>query len=180
MKTFLSLALILLIFHYSFAQKTDYKYWSETDRLKKEDFQIKAEALASGSSFAQLSFDYKVGGFDFLKKNFNKKVRNYMIKSASWIDTNANMTETILYQQTLFDISEIYARQLRKELRENRSKILKGTGIVEELNIKLMTAFSKRRLLYTQETNFARYLAAQTKWEKIIKSELDDLKQFAY
>ena len=103
-----------------------------------------------------------------------------MIKSASWIDTNANMIETILYQQTLFDISEIYARQLRKELRENRSKILKGTGIVEELNIKLMTAFSKRRLLYTQETNFARYLAAQTKWEKIIKSELDDLKQFAY
>ena len=37
-----------------------------------------------------------------------------MIKSASWIDTNANMTETILYQQTLFDISEIYKNGPKK------------------------------------------------------------------
>lgn len=179
MKIYFSL-ILLLIPYYSFAQKTDYKYWSETDKLVKEDFQIKIEPLESSSSFAQFSFDYKVNGFDFLTKNFNKKVRNYMIKSASWLDTNANMHQAILYQQTLFDISEIYARTFRKELRENRLKILKGADIVEELNTKLMTAFSKRRLVYMQETNFATNSEAQMKWEEIIKSELDELRQFAY
>lgn len=179
MRTYLSI-IFLLISHCCFAQKVDYKFWSDTDKLVKEDFQIKAEALESGSSFAQFAFDYKVNGFDFLTRNFNKKVRNYMIKSASWLDTNTNMRQSILYQQTLFDIAEIYARTFRKELRENRSKILKGTEVIEAINIKLTTAFSKRRLAYTQEANFATNSEAQTKWEKIIRGELDGLKQFAY
>ena len=64
-------------------------FWSSTRRLTVDDFGIKTKDRETTPSFAQFSVDYQVGGFDFMSKNFNKKVRNYLIKSASTIDTTS-------------------------------------------------------------------------------------------
>ena len=84
-------------------ENPDYLLWSSTKKLNLADFGIKKNSANSGTSFAQFTLDYSVNGFDFLTKNFNKKVRNSMIISASWIDTTANVDASIKYQQTLFD-----------------------------------------------------------------------------
>lgn len=87
---------------------------------------IKTKADVSTPSFAQFTIDYEVGGFGFLAKNFNKKVRNYLMAGAGWIDTTAAMVLSLRYQQTLFDLAEIYTRLFRKALRESRKQLLKG------------------------------------------------------
>ena len=130
---------------------SDNLQWSATRKLTIDDFSIKTKSLETTSSFAQFSVEYQVNGFDFLTKNFNKKVHNFIIRSASWIDTTTNVNQSLMYQQTLFDICEIYTRQFRKALRENRKKIAKGMEIAKELNNKIMTDFSKRRVDYDHE-----------------------------
>jgi hypothetical protein len=154
--------------------------WSQTHKLTVDDFGIKTKSLETTSSFAQFSVDYQVNGFDFMTKNFNKKVRNYIIKTASWIDTTTNINKSLLYQQTLFDICEIYTRQFRKSLRENRKKIANGTQIAEELNNKIMTEFSKRRVDYDRETKFGTDMTKQKEWEVLIQMEILELSDFAY
>lgn len=154
--------------------------WSPTHKLTIDDFAIKTKSLETTSSFAQFSVDYQVNGFDFMTKNFNKKVHNYIIKTASWIDTTANVSQSLIYQQTLFDICEIYTRQFRKALRENRKKIANGTAIAKELNDKIMTEFSKRRIDYDRETKYGADLTKQKLWEVQIQKELSELKDFAY
>lgn len=154
-------------------------FWSSTKKLMAKDFKIKTSNGETNPSFGQFSVDYKVNGFDFLTKNFNKKVRNYFIKSASWIDTTATVSISIRYQQTLFDICEIYARQFRKELKENRKKIASGVQFVEGLNQKAMTDLSNRRVVYDRETKFGTVIEKQSEWEKQIQNELNDLKEFS-
>ena len=123
--------------------------------------------------------DFQVQGFDFMTKNFNKKVHNYFIKSASWIDTTFKIDASIKYQQTLFDICEIYTRQFRKELKENRKRILSRTNFIKDLDAKAMTDFSNRRVEYDTETKFGTDPIKQQQWEVQIKMELNTLKDFA-
>lgn len=154
--------------------------WSSTHKLTLDDFSIKTKSLETTSSFAQFSIDYQITGLDFLTKNFNKKVYNYFLKTASWIDTTTNINQSLLYQQTLFDICEIYTRQFRKDLRENRKRIANGTEIAKELNNKIMTDFSKRRVDYDRETKFGTDLTKQKEWEIQIEKELLELNDFAF
>jgi hypothetical protein len=153
-------------------------FWSSTRKLTVDDFGIKTKDKETNPSFAQFSVDYKVGGFDFMTKNFNKKVRNYLIKSASTIDTTSDVSVSIRYQQTLFDICEIYTRQFRKSLKENRKKIASGMQFIDGLNQKAMTDFANRRVEYDRETSFGTIIEKQVEWEKTIKRELSDLSEF--
>jgi hypothetical protein len=115
-----------------------------------------------------------------LTKNFNKKVRNYLMRATSWIDTTANCKQSLIYQQTLFDICEIYTRQFRKALRDKRKKIARGTKIAEELNIKAMTDFANRRIAFDRETKSGIDETARKRRDNQIQKELTDLDDFAY
>ena len=173
--------LILITATFSWGQVDGgYLLWSVSRKLTLDDFIIKTHSLESTPSFGQFSMDYQVNGFDFLTKNFNKKVRNRFIKAASWIDTTTNTQQSLVYQQTLFDICEIYTRQFRRALKVDRKKIAKGTTIAEKLNEQFMTEFAKRRIEYDTETKFGSDEMKQKVWEGEIYKELTELADYAY
>lgn len=178
MKYTIIISIILLHINPIFSQNNK-KNWSSTDRLNINDFELKITNQTS-NCFGQFSIEYNVNGLDFFTKNFNTKVKNCMITSASWIDTNSDVKVSIRYQQTLFDLSEIYARYFRKELKENRKKLASGTKIVDEINQKNLTEFSKKRIEYDIETNFGMNDVKQKEWEIHILKELNELKEFEY
>ncbi|MBS1666516.1 MAG: hypothetical protein JST58_03990 [Bacteroidetes bacterium] len=182
MKKNITLFLVLLqTLTIVFAQNDNERLrWSPTRKLTISDFAIKTKQVETTTSFGQFYIGFKVKGFDFMTKNFNKKVDNFFIKSASWIDTTINIDQSLIYQQTLFDISEIYTRQFRKALHDNRKKIISGTNFIEELNQKYITDFSKRRIEYDKQTKFGTDIAKQKEWEIQIQKELFDLSDFSY
>ena len=153
---------------------------SNARRLTLDDFVIRTKQGASTTSFGQFTIDYEVNGFSFFTKNFNKKVHNYFIPEASWIDTTADVAQSIRYQQTLFDLAEIYTRQFRKALRENRKQFLKNINVASDLNKEFITAFAKRRVAYDDETSFGAVQSKQKEWEGIVQKELNDLRDYAY
>jgi hypothetical protein len=165
----------------SWGQSTgDYLPWSATRRLTAGDFAIKTGKSETSASYGQFSMSYEVNGFDFLTKNFNKKVRNTFLKTASWIDTTTDFRQALNYQQTLFDICEVYTRQFRKALKDNRKKLAKGITIAEELNYRYMAAFARRRLDYDRETASGTDRIKQEEWEIKIGAELAELAEYAY
>ena len=177
-----TLVILLQPLDYSYGQvvtNDNLVFWSSTKKLTIDDFGIKTRDQETNPSFAQFSVDYQVGGFDFMTKNFNKKVRNYLIKSASTIDTTVDVSISLRYQQTLFDICEIYTRQFRKALKENRKKIASGTQFIDGLNQKAMTDFANRRVLYDKETKYGTIIEKQRDWEEMIQKELTDLSEFS-
>jgi len=181
MRKLLIITLTIGLFMNGFSQDNpDFLLWSSSHKLAIDDFGIKKNDSNSGLSFAQFSMEYSVSGFDFMTKNFNKKVKNTIIKSASWIDTTQNVELSLRYQQTLFDIAEIYTRRFRKELRENRKQIANGLTIVQEINSRISSDFAKRRLQFDSETNSGTNIEKQLIWEQQIKQELLELSDYEY
>ena len=67
-----------------FGQAGDnYLYWSASRKLTVADFAIITSDLKAGACYAQYYFSYEVNGFDFMSKNFNKKVHDCILRSAS-------------------------------------------------------------------------------------------------
>jgi len=180
-RTIILIVTLILANKYGFAQvKNDNLLWSQTRKLTANDFVIKTKPLETTPSYGQFSMEYQISGFDFLTKNFNKKVRNYFLRTASWIDTTTNVDQSLLYQQTVFDLCEVYTRQFRKALRDNRKKIATGMQIAKDLNDHFVTEFAKRRLDYDGETQFGTDLTKQQEWEAQIANELAELKEYSY
>ncbi len=160
--------------------QSEYLMWSTSRKLTVEDFAIKAKQQAASPSFGQFSFDFQMKGLDIFSKSLNKNVRNYFLPAASWIDTTGNVGKSLTYQQTLFDISEIYARQFRKALKEQRKQLVKGVKFVDGLNNHYISEFSKRRIAYDNATNYAADTVMQKEWELQIQKELGELADYAY
>ncbi len=183
-RTFQRIALCCLISLPAFSlfgqESADRIFWSETRKLTVDDFVIQIAEAEGALSFAQFGIDYSVRGFNMFEKNQNKRVTNSMIRSASWIDPSGDVTQALLYQQTLWDIAEIYARQLRKAIQEHRKEIFLGTCLIDQLNDQVMSDFSRRRLKYTNETQWASKPEAQAEWELHIQTELQELAAYAY
>ncbi len=177
--------LLMICVNCSFAQPpaldSNFILWSKNYALKESDFKIKTSNTGS-KSFGQYSLDYNLSGASFalsLPKDYKKKVRNYFIKSASWIDTTYNTALSINYQQLLFDMSEIYTRKFRKEIFLNRKKIFWGKLKLDNMSSNVMTDFANRRAQYEMDTNSGSILEKHENWKLIIAKELDELKEFS-
>ena len=160
-------------------QSMDYLSWSPVRKLTVADFSIRKTNQPSSSSFAQFSMQFKISGFDWMKKKLNDKVHNYFIRSASWIDTSFDSSLSLRYQQTLFDLCEIYTRNFRKELNKDRKKLKKNSDWVDSLNAKAMSDFAKRRLQYDDDTRSGTNLEKQLQWEIMVQKELELLNEYA-
>lgn len=159
----------------------DKLYWSDRERITIDDFGIKSTDDKSGLSSAAFSLEYNVNGLNFMTKNFNKRVWHYMVRSASQIVMDENVDTYIRYQQTLFDLQELYVRKLRKALSENRKKFVLRNAYADELKDEIIGEdLIQRQTEYNNETNAAKNTEKQRLWEVKIKQELDELKDYAY
>lgn len=158
------------------------KRWSSEDKLTVDDFKIKIADEKSDVIFSQFAINYEIGGFDFFTKNLNQKVHNIFLGNASWIDTTKIETvdKQIEYQQSQFDIAEIYTRKFRKEVLKNKTEIIKGFEIVKQIDNKIMAGLSEERLKFIKETENGHNLTKLQEWREKIAFELEDLNEFRF
>ncbi|TGE15284.1 hypothetical protein [Hymenobacter elongatus] len=155
---------------------TDFLPWSATRRLTAADFrmQLRANTNMRGSS-ASFVLGMDGNAYDLLGKRGNNAVYNRMFRPASWLDTTevAEVSRSICYQQTLFDIQEIYVRRLRQEARANARKIiLIGKPNLTELSARHVKEAQQRQVDYTEETAYGTISQPQAVWEQQILTEL--------
>ncbi|SHI36394.1 hypothetical protein SAMN02745146_0655 [Hymenobacter daecheongensis DSM 21074] len=164
------------------AATADYLPWSATRRLTAADFRLalRANTNMRGSS-AVFQFGMEGNAYDLLGKRGNAVVHNNMFRSASWLDTTevSEVSRSLRYQQTLFDIQEIYARRLRQQGRANAWKIIMvGKPDLQELSAQLLKEDQQRQVKYTEETAYGTIEQAQEAWERQILKELQELQAF--
>ena len=157
---------------------SNYIFWSKDTRLKPEDFLIKT-GRSRTTSYGQFVFDSELKTVFGLPKNYKKKIRNYFVKNASSLDTTMDVNLSVRFQQTLFDLSEVYVRQFRKAVWENRKKVTWGKINMQDMIGQYMASFSVKRIQYDDETDGGVIEWKQKEWEEKIKKELEELKEFA-
>jgi YesN/AraC family two-component response regulator len=152
-----------------------YKAWSAKNRLAINHFNI--EKAIDSNQTCELVFLIKFSGeyhHRFAKDYLKQTVKNYMFDN-SWIDTSYGITRQVKYLQAKFDLGEVYARLLRKEL-INREKLSKK--ICKQIVKKYLQSCKEQFKQFENETRFGKEQYKLDEWETSIRSQLDTLKKF--
>ncbi|GAB4259870.1 MAG: hypothetical protein Kow0079_16880 [Vicingaceae bacterium] len=177
-KTLLNLILCILgISFSSFYNQTETEIeWNENRKLTFEDFKGKVPTGKDNISAETAS------GISISKVQWNGNYGKIIIKSIfdtkeSWI--RKNTSEFVLkHEQGHFDITEIYARKIRKKLYYKKFKRSNFTKYFNNIYNKNETEKNAYQLLYDRETNLSRNYQKQKEWDKKIEKELKSLEKF--
>jgi hypothetical protein len=165
---FIFFSSLLLLF--SFTQKTEKEMvlWQENRPLTWDDFKGKPERR-----FAAASTSY-----DILKevtKN-SVEIKAVFFTQTSWKKTSWINDQVLAHEQKHFDIVELYARKLRKQIKETKfisSEDLKSK--VETLYAANDKAMDKYHDLYDEETDGSMNGDKQREWQAKIMKEIKAL-----
>ncbi|WP_163323551.1 hypothetical protein [Draconibacterium mangrovi] len=154
--------------------------WSADYQLQKSDFQAKAPnsgqmQTASGS----FSVEYETGGLNLvMNRNMNESVSCHFQKDASYIDdgTEEATARLLRYEQLIFNLYEIQARNIRKKFFEERKTMLtKGPS---ELHLQAYAEHAKLLSRVESDTFNGTLDSEIDKWMKWSLEELDKLGDF--
>ena len=154
--------------------------WSKTRKLTWNDFKAKPELSSkdciAATTYCGFGFETnKVTLFDKVKL----KTRNVFECYRSWVRPESTSNSLVLeHEQLHFDLSEVYARLLRKKIDEKKYSSL---SLVKNSNLVFKEVFSqflRRQELYDIETDHGRDLLKQKMWQKTIENELLELDNY--
>lgn len=150
---------------------SDYQFLSDDYTFDIESNNDHSSAVSFINTEVTYSFDTKNG-----EKGLFVTIRVLFDCKNSWVKNKSD--QLLEHEQLHFDISELHARKLRKQL--SRKKLHKSnySREVEEIKEKVWKALDEEQSRLDQGTNFSRDTVAQADWRKKINLELSKLDKY--
>ena len=148
--------------------------WSANRRLTWNDYKAKPEpgsgAAASTTTYLGIEYDFSGGGFSF-------KISSSFSRDRSW---GQNKSEYILgHEQGHFDIAEIFARRLNKEMSEYEYNQTSYPQDLKKIYEEVMKDKEDMQNEYDDETDHSINRVKQAEWLKKIEKMLEELKKYS-
>jgi len=156
----------------------DYIFWDENRKLAWEDF--KGEPLDTSENYSSEIIIKNPSTIERANLFSSFKLTSICVfdKRHSWVNKKFVTPSLLLYNQTIFDIYELYVRKLRKEFSETDFGIddysEKFHRMAEKINGDLIDTIEEFR----KESKIGKDENVITQWSIKIKNELEELKQF--
>jgi hypothetical protein len=171
-KTLLVFIYSLLFLSFTERKNEDYIPWNSGKKLSWDDFKMDSP---SNTRDAALTTTFVGFSFSRTRDVITFDIECKFQKSRSW---GRLKTDYILnHEQGHFDIAEIFARKLNKEI----TLFLAKSKQHEELNkiyTKVMNEKRDTQQEYDEETNHSINKGQQAAWDKKIEEMLDELKEY--
>ena len=152
-----------------------YVIWSADRKLTWEDFEgpVDEESSYAAHTWSKISLGWDCDGDVFTFTAVAK-----FDKEQSW--KKDNITEYLLsHEQLHFDITEVYARRMRKHFSAvNNGCNLSNDEVEEQFNA-ILDEWRLRQKLYDKETSHSKNKPEQARWEQLIQAELKSLSKYA-
>lgn len=148
--------------------------WQPGVRLNYSDFTgIPIDSIA-GPAHVEIAVSFHLNTLHIFRKRYNQNVGVHFSPDNSFL--RSRDSSTLAFAQSLFDLSEIMAKELRKEFSTHRHRIYsqKAHDIYDSLSVK----YSELREKYTQESSHGTNQESQAQWEKWIEVQQFELRNF--
>ena len=172
MRISLTIACLLLVWQ-TFGQTNlpnDTLQWNENQKLSWNDF--KGDPLDytgfQGEAFCMNLANYERPNI-FAKTTF--KVTAVFDRTKSWVNPKAKTDNGLLYFQIMFDLYELYARELKKELSETDFGN-DPNGVFQQKYNSSMTSLTNEFNEFRKETKLGQDSNALTVWYKKTQEKL--------
>jgi hypothetical protein len=166
------LLVVLLVWGRAIPQ--DVIVWDSTTKLTWADFVGKVDARSSFEAATVSGIRYKLS---LSSEGLSDSVTAVFYRTESWV---RRQTEgALVHEQGHFDITEIFARKLRKRIGEF---VPKRGGLAYQLNMLYDEVEGEREAmeeLYDKETRHSADAVRQARWNVWIRKELRELNNYA-
>ncbi len=151
--------------------------WSDTTKLTWNDFQGKP--IEESSIAAEIFIQYNV----FMQKPALflpaiSTVECYVDKRISWVVKSKVTPQLLFYNQTLFDLYELYSRKLRKKISESSFGIADPGGVLNSLYNENQLELMQKISQYRDETGMGTNNKKIKEWSTKLAGELKDLYEY--
>ena len=158
----------------AYAQGEEYIEWTANSRLNWDDYLAepppKSDAAAITNTAIGMEYHIRNNALSFT-------ITCRFSKTKSW---GRQKTAYILrHEQGHFDITEIFARKLAKELQEYKFNPHNYEKELNKIYRTVMDEEEEYQNKYDQETDFSRNQEKQQEWFDKIKRDLDDTQELA-
>lgn len=150
--------------------------WDDERTLTWDDFSADPDfenEFASALTSSAIKYTYKCGPEGLLTYT----VRAEFIKDESWVKFDALTSYHLQHEQVHFDITELYARKIRKALNE-RFFSCDQRADLDALVRTYLAEWRSFEMLYDHETNHSLLEDEQAKWNAIVPALLADTDQY--
>ncbi|MFD0965038.1 DUF922 domain-containing protein [Pseudofulvibacter geojedonensis] len=153
--------------------------WREDFKLTYSDFEGNPD---KNHPYAAITYSGMSYGFsaevvnDKVAVDYN--VECFFVANKSWMKMYLADENLLAHEQLHFDITELYARKLRKLL----SEMTFSENVKSEMRNAYEKCHEEKKAyqnLYDEETNHSKIRLKQKEWELKVAKELDTLKEFA-
>ena len=157
-KTYIVFSLLIL-FTVSLVQSQEEVEWSPNFRFTWADFKGPAPVNSSAAATTASGISY----------NFSTSYENNELKVEYAVCNDV----TLMHEQLHFDITELYARKMRKQLAETKftENVKEEVRKIYKTTLRQLNDFQNK---YDSETNYSRNLIVQERWGNEIETSLKD------
>jgi hypothetical protein len=155
----------------------DILLWTDTTILSWNDFQGKPAKEAKASSELVIQLPVKFHEAKFLTAA-SATVECYVDKKASWVKMSQAKPQLLFYNQTLFNLYEVYARKLRKNYTETDFSIGNPVGLLDSIYQARTAELSKVAARYRRESGTGTKNKKIKEWSDKITVELKELEEY--
>lgn len=154
------------------------KCWQANDSLSWKDFEgeIPISEFSTNKMAVCANEIIAKGYWDDDKPNF--KVSVYFLKELAWAKDTLSIS-ALAHEQLHFDIGELFARKIRKKIKELRCDSELRSSLYGDYILKSLAEKEEMNLRYDQETAHGIYEFKQKEWQQCIAHELDMLSDYA-
>ena len=153
--------------------------WDENYLLKWSDFKGRADdsidAAALTASGITLEISAKTTSTELI--NYNAVVQAHFYPFQSWYKQRFADSFVLAHEQLHFDITELYARKLRKQIDEAKFTI-KIKQEISSLNKRINRELKKTQKQYDQDSHYSRDRQVQKQWQEFVERELNKLSEY--
>lgn len=174
----ITLSFLIFVFGNALSQDTDsLKSWLSDDKLKWSNFKGSPPLSETNTMFKAACSSFVIV-YPFTEKDSTYyKVRAVFHAYKSW--TKDTTKYILAHEQLHFDITELYARKLRKTIKELCATLALDDKKVQDSIKGLISESGKREDDYDKETVHGLLKEHQHEWAKKICGELEQLKKYA-
>lgn len=173
----LILLFCLLTVHAIFGQKI---IWQEDRKLAWDDFKspVSRKSNPDVVAYTHCGWEYSVIKSSNPKSPVKIEITTIFNEDRSWKDTKRINDYILLHEQKHFDIAELFARKLRKEVVEK----IKTSGDYDKnfkaVYSKITTDYKNFQISYDKITEHGMNKEKQAEYNALIAEEIDHLKSY--
>jgi hypothetical protein len=151
--------------------------WTDVTKLSWNDFQGKPPKEAKTNSEIVIQLPAKFNEAKFLS-SASAAVECYVDKKSSWVKKPQAKPQLLLYNQTLFNIYEVYARKLRKNFARTDFSVENPSAVFDSIYQIHINELSKITARFRRESGTGTKDKKIKEWSEKIAAELKELEEF--